>query len=1047
MTRRAVALVAAMATTASLAWALPADAAGPAANRTVRLAATTTTTASTTAATSTATAAAVGKLTPRGCASGTGTATCDLYAMAGTNSVLGTPIPIWGFSTSAAAGTATAPGPLLVVRQGDTVSITLHNQLAGQAVSLALPGQAAGSFSGIGANDTTGVGTGGTRTYTFTADRPGTFSYQAGHTPNGARQLIMGLGGALVVLPADGTAYGTSPGMPATSYADEAVLVLSEIDPAFNADPAGFDLRGYQPKYRLINGKPYPSTDPIPTDQGHTVLLRYINIGAQTHAMGVLGSDQLEVAEDAHQLKYQMRVTADSVVPGQSRDALVVMPTGPESKVAVYEPSGHLDNNGQTTGDPQELATGGMLTFLDTNAPAPSTDGIGPVSTHITASPNPSDARTAVTITADLSDLANGGSNVTQAEFVVDDAVTTGVGFGRPMTGAFGTVTVTGAHATIPVTATPCSPPSGPPPVSLNCLSAGKHKIYVRALDSAGNWGVIGSVIFNLPKTGPATTGGSITSAPTNGSADAAISATGDDSAAGGNITRAEYFVDTVGTAGTGTALSLNRAATVVSEDGPLPAARIRALTEGLHHVFVRSFDTLALWGPVLDIPFVVDFTGPKVDAASVGPNPTNGVLSDKSNPGYLVISAQITDRDAGGAAQSRLNDAEAFLDPASATPAVGTGLQLVAFDGKMDSTTEAVYGLIPISQISSLSNGQHHVYVRGQDAAGNWGTLLAVNLVVDKTAPVLGTLSAAPNPTNGASTVTLSAAVTDASLIAAAEYWRGTTDPGVGAGSSVPVSTVGGRVIVQVPMAGVPLGAQRFNLRVMDLAGNWSNVVFTTVTVQRANLIFNNKFETSDYGLWNGRIGNVSNPTTAVLPSTRETGSTRGLQVLMPGGTANVASYVRDTSPSAETSYHVRFQFRANTLTAGTDPALALTLLDARTAANGQVFRLQYQFISGTARIRLVLMRTTGVALAGSWVTLTAATHSIRMDWVAATSGSVGLMVDGTTRSTLTGSTSTLRVETVLLGVSAGYSTTSTGKTAGRAYFDTFESVRNALP
>ena len=81
------------------------------------------------------------------------------------------------------------------------------------------------------------------------------------------------------------------------------------------------------------------------------------------------------------------------------------------------------------------------------------------------------------------------------------------------------------------------------------------------------------------------------------------------------------------------------------------------------HHVFVHSKDSLGLWGPPLDIPLPVDLTGPGVDAASVGPNPTNGLITDKSQPGSLVVSASITDKDAQGAAQSTIKDAEAFLD------------------------------------------------------------------------------------------------------------------------------------------------------------------------------------------------------------------------------------------------------------------------------------------------------------------------------------------------------------------------------------------------
>ena len=48
------------------------------------------------------------------------------------------PVPIWGFSPAGAAGSATAPGPVLVVNQGDTVTVTLHNRCR-RRVSLAFP--------------------------------------------------------------------------------------------------------------------------------------------------------------------------------------------------------------------------------------------------------------------------------------------------------------------------------------------------------------------------------------------------------------------------------------------------------------------------------------------------------------------------------------------------------------------------------------------------------------------------------------------------------------------------------------------------------------------------------------------------------------------------------------------------------------------------------------------------------------------------------------------------------------------------------------------
>ena len=62
-------------------------------------------------------------------------------------------------------------------------------------------------------------------------------------------------------------------------------------------------------------------------------------------------------------------------------------------------------------------------------------------------------------------------------------------------------------------------------------------------------------------------------------------------------------------------------------------------------------------------------------------------------------------------------------------------------------------------------------------------------------------------------------------------------------------------------------------------------------------------------------------------------------------------------------------------------------------------------------------------------------------------TAGSLVLKVNGTAVSTLTGNTGTLRLETVLLGVTAGFSTGANGTTVGTAYFDSFLSTRFTLP
>jgi hypothetical protein len=987
---------------------------------------------------------ASGKLAPQGCTASGTTDTCNLYAMAGTNQVLGTPINIWGFSSTGVAGSATAPGPLLVVNQGDTVTVRLHNLLAGQNVSLAFPGQPTSAFTAglstqaedVGLAPRAATDPDATLTYTFSAARPGTFIYEAGHTANGTRQVAMGLAGALVVRPADGTAYGVVTDYPDTAYDDDAVVVLSEIDPALNAAPATFDMRSFAPKYRLINGKPFPSTDPISTDQGHRVLLRYVNVGSQDHSMSLLGADQTQVAQDGHAMKYAETEVAMAVIAGATADTVVTMPTGPESKISLYEAAGRLDNNGQSTADPLSLAFGGMLTFLDTAAPPPSNDIVGPVSSHVTASPNPSNGLADVTITADLSDATTGATPpavplavVDQAEFVIDDAATVAPGSGTAMTGGFGSVDVPGATGVINV-------------ATLTALAAGKHTVFVRAHDSAGNWGVVGGVIFNLPKTGPQTTNGSATPSPANGTLDVAVSATGDDSTAGGNIDGAEYFLDTLGAAGTGTSITPNRVATVVSLDATIPAGTVLGLSEGTHHVFVRSHDSLGLWGPTLDIPLPVDKTGPAVLGADVTPNPTNGILTLIAHPGYVVVSASISDASSGALP---VTDAEGFLDTIGAG---GTGFQLAATDGAMDQTTESVMGLIPISQIKALSNGTHHVSVRGQDSAGNWGPVLTMNLSVDKVAPVLGTVVGTPNPTNGAANLALTAPISE-NTIGLAEFWLGTTDPGIGKATSV-AFTAGSSIVATVPLAGIVPGSYLFNLRVKDTAGNWSNAVRTAaITVTRQNPIFSNGFSstTSPFGWFSSTGG----PTVTAAAGIPVGVGNNGLQVTLPGGTTNGPRYVTDTTPSVETSYHASFAFNANTLNSGTNAGSVLTLFEAQTGAGGQVLAVQFHRTLGVGavnQIRMVFPRSTGGTFTSPYVNLPAGNHTLQVDWVAgpatgANPGSLRLLLDGASIASQTGNTGTRTVETALLGLTAG----TTNSMTGTAYFDTFSSTRFTLP
>ena len=155
-------------------------------------------------------------------------------------------VPIWGFvlDDGTCSAAAQLPGPVLgidtpSITTGDTVTINLTNVDVPENVSVVIPG-----LAGDDPPDTVGVAAGGTASYTFTASAPGTYLYESGaQSDAGQVGLPMGLYGALVVRSgiAD-RAYS----QPWTEYDSEEVLVLSEIDPALNADPGGSGCSGRQ---------------------------------------------------------------------------------------------------------------------------------------------------------------------------------------------------------------------------------------------------------------------------------------------------------------------------------------------------------------------------------------------------------------------------------------------------------------------------------------------------------------------------------------------------------------------------------------------------------------------------------------------------------------------------------------------------------------------------------------------------------------------------------------------------------------------------------
>src|SRR5215469_15857228 len=202
----------------------------------------------------------IGMVCTPGSVSGT-THTFNLVANTGyADTPDGNSVFMWGYANHDAPDNDhfQTPGPVLCVTEGETVVVNLTNTLP-EPASIVFPGQEHVTANGGSAGLLTGEAAsgGGTVSYSFTAASPGTYLYQSGSDQ--AKQVEMGLYGALVVRPSTATcppvagsncAYGAS-----TRYtsSQEYLLLLAEIDPvlhhAVEIGSGTYDLNARRPRY------------------------------------------------------------------------------------------------------------------------------------------------------------------------------------------------------------------------------------------------------------------------------------------------------------------------------------------------------------------------------------------------------------------------------------------------------------------------------------------------------------------------------------------------------------------------------------------------------------------------------------------------------------------------------------------------------------------------------------------------------------------------------------------------------------------------------
>jgi FtsP/CotA-like multicopper oxidase with cupredoxin domain len=242
------------------------------------------------------------------------------------------------------------PGPVLCVNEGDTVEITLVNNLPyNLPTSLIFPGQENVMADGVLAqpdlaNDslTSSVASGGSITYSFVASRPGTFIYESGTDTK--TQVPMGLASVLIVRPSMGANFLHNRASDQFTPEEEFMAFLSEVDPFQHAaweksvgKGRSFNLNNYRARYWLLNGRGFPDTmadnfaswlpaqpygalarihpfdgnmyldpptnsQPNPAYHPYPAVERFVNVGTEEYPFHPHGQNGLAVGRDGYPL-------------------------------------------------------------------------------------------------------------------------------------------------------------------------------------------------------------------------------------------------------------------------------------------------------------------------------------------------------------------------------------------------------------------------------------------------------------------------------------------------------------------------------------------------------------------------------------------------------------------------------------------------------------------------------------------------------------------------------------------------------------------------
>lgn len=200
------------------------------------------------------------------------------------------------FTIDALGYNGITPGPVIVIKKGEWISLTVENRLD-EPTALHVHGLSKpNSEDGVPDIElgTPKIMPGESYTYKFFAWQSGTFLYHSAKE----NQIAQGLMGAFIVLPADDEIDTND--IPFKDY----VLVLQqwqvnqpELGKVYYGTykPEMFDVN---PNFFTINGKAFPNTTPLYTKYGAKIRIRFINKSSNSHTMHIHGHDFVIVEAD-----------------------------------------------------------------------------------------------------------------------------------------------------------------------------------------------------------------------------------------------------------------------------------------------------------------------------------------------------------------------------------------------------------------------------------------------------------------------------------------------------------------------------------------------------------------------------------------------------------------------------------------------------------------------------------------------------------------------------------------------------------------------------